>query len=133
MAILQHETTKQRVTGSQASYPRSSGWIVVKYKEVEKAIYPIPENEWKYWKVSGDDFIEMTTQEKADVDQAEIDQAAQAETDAKDFMVSGSKLYKAMGLAFLDAINTVRAEVSLPALTVDQLKTVIANKYDGLG
>ena len=86
----------------------------------------------KYWKPSNGKIVEMTTTEKAAKDQAIADAQAQIEADKKNFMVAATKIDKAMCLAFLDAINTLRTNASLPAVTVDQLKTAIANKYDGL-
>jgi len=111
---------------------------------------------FKYWKVSGSDVVEMTTQEKTDIDNDEAAQAAQAEADAKDFTVTYDKLEKAFALVVLDEFNAVRgwlkdfkAEVAsatslgdlqtrvagLPAMndrTQSQLKTAVSDKYDTL-
>ena len=115
----------------------SRGKIPFKWKSEDgsKTINELstPNCDKKYWKEVNKKIEEMTSQEKADKDQEIAASSALEEANKKDFTYSASKLYKAMGLAFLDAINTVRAEVSLPALTVDQLRTAIANKYDTLG
>jgi hypothetical protein len=78
----------------------------------------------KYRKLSGDDLFveEMTTQEKAAVDQAIADVLAQNLLDAKDITKAVSKIIKAAFLVCAEELGMTPAE----------FKTAVETKYDEL-
>ena len=106
-----------------------------KYLDGNWLINPaLPNCAKKYWKLNGtsDGLLEMTSGEKAIVDQAIADTQAQRLADAKDIAKSLPKLNKALALLMLDEINKLRVKNGDTEYTVQQFITAIANKYDSL-
>jgi hypothetical protein len=88
------------------------------------ANYSFPTNDFKYWKKVGNDWVSMTTNEQAVVDDTEKTIKADFEL-PKD--VSREQL-KALVLVLIDEINILRAKLALADRTPAQVKTAIKNK-----
>ena len=84
-----------------------------------------------YWKldIPGNAVLEMDAGEKAAVDAALV--AAQLASDKSGANADyDQRLWKAFAKVVLDEINLLRAEHSLAARTVSQLKTAVQNAID---
>ena len=79
----------------------------------------------RYWIVTGDAITLMDAAARAVVDAQALSDARDSVTDEIDTVES---LMRALALVLLDEINTLRAEHSLAARTVAQVKTAIRNK-----
>ncbi len=119
--FINRNTLQYITSGHDPLYP-STDWI----------INPVlPNCASKYWKIVGDNVLERTTQEKADVDAtAAAAQVAYLET-LKDFN-NTDKLTKAAFLVIFDQINTLRTKCSLATVTLQQFKDAVKSKYKGL-
>src|SRR5262245_20712562 len=78
----------------------------------------------KYWKINGDTVTVMSQAEKDAVDTAELN-ATRDDTAGR--MDSIEDIIRALALATLDEINTLRAQHSLAPRTGAQLKTAVRN------
>lgn len=87
--------------------------------------------EQKYRKLSGSTVSEMTVGEKAAVD-AVLEAAATLADKARAKLENQERHLSGLALTILDELNILRAEHSLAARTVAQLKTAIDNKIDSL-
>ncbi len=102
------------------------------YPTTEYIINPVlPTCEKKYWKIVGDEVVEMTANEKI-IKDAEIQAEQDALAEARKDIDKLEKLTKALALVILDEINTLRINAGLSERTVAQLRNAVKTKYDTL-
>jgi hypothetical protein len=86
----------------------------------------------RYWKVQGDELREMTTPEKADVDQASADEAdldvRQVAVDEHTGFDGRALFLRAFADIIKDEINILRAAHGLPDRTLPQLRAAINSR-----
>jgi len=79
----------------------------------------------KYWVITGDVITLMSQTERDAVDVAELNARR---GDVSDELDQVEQITRAFALVVLDEINVLRAQHSLTARTISQLKTAVKNK-----
>ena len=79
----------------------------------------------KYWVITGNTVSLMSQAERDAVDAAQLNASRDATADQLDVV---DDVLRAFALTVLDEINTLRAQRSLPARTMAQLKTAVRDK-----
>lgn len=83
----------------------------------------------KYWKVVGDDIVEMETAEKQDVD----DRLLAAKTAVERLAAKEelqNRVFRAFATIVLQELNTLRDEHGLTPRTMQQLRAALENEVD---
>ena len=86
----------------------------------------------KYRKIVNEQVKEMTSAEKAAVDQAETDAAAQVEADKKDLSKTAETLTRSGLMVLLDYVNALRTNNSLSTIQDSTFISDVTDKYNSL-
>jgi hypothetical protein len=122
MATVINRITKQVIRSAHTPDYPTDEWIINP---------DLPECQPKWWKIVGDEVLEMSQSEKDIITQAEQAQSSLNMELAKDIDMLET-LNRALALVVLDEINLLRVEAGLSERTVEQLRTSVKNKYDTL-
>lgn len=119
MATVLNRTTKELIDSANTpDYPLAN-WII------NPNLSAVSGFASKYWIITGDAVTLMSSAQRAAVDAAEL-------TAARDAIANQIDAINTYGRAFaeivMDEINILRAQHSLPARSLSQLKTALRNK-----
>ena len=126
MANVLHRTTKQYLKSvNTPDYPVAD-WIV------NPDLSAVTGFDSKYWLISGDNVTLMDQSARDAVDVAEAQAAIDNERATQKNRIDNEKVLTAIAKVMMDEINILRAEHSLTARTLAQVKTAIKSEVDNI-